>query len=83
MEPQGDRFEVEGRWYETMIASCSLRDGVGLCLMVTDARTGREVVDICQVHSSKKCFIEMEADQVPVAVMQRAMEIFEERVRLK
>jgi len=83
MVAKANRFEIEGRWYEAMIGSCDFPDGVGMCLMITDAETGREVVDICQVDSTKQCFVEPMAEQVPIALVQRALEIFEERVRIK
>jgi len=76
-------FEIEDRLYEAMIGSCDFPDGVGLCLTITDAETGDEVLNICQVDSTKHCFVEAAVGQVPVAVMQYALEMFEKRVRLK
>ncbi len=81
MVAKTNRFEIEGRWCDAMIGSCDLPDSVGLCLMITEI--GREVVDICQVDAPKQSFFEHTGKQVPVAVMQRTLEIFEERVRIK
>ena len=83
MTAKSNKFEIEGRSYDGLIGSCTFPDGVGLCLMVKDCETGSGVVDICQVDATKRCFIEALGRQVPLAVLQRAMEIFEERVRVK
>ncbi|MEZ4791199.1 MAG: hypothetical protein R2811_14435 [Flavobacteriales bacterium] len=78
-----NQFEVEGHWYEAMIGSCDLANGVGLCVMITDASSGDEILDICQVDSTRECHVETYVKDVPSGLMEKAMAMFDERVRLK